>query len=121
MFNVFVFIVFLFYIFFFFFSSRRRHTRFDCGWSSDVCSSDLSSPSPRSACRLRVWSALTAFCRSPTCSRAREPHSVPKRFVSFPPCCGCRATTPCCSFCARSEERRVGKGCNGRLRTDVER
>src|SRR2546430_5594168 len=26
---------------FFFFSSRRRHTRFDCDWSSDVCSSDL--------------------------------------------------------------------------------
>src|SRR2546430_6858682 len=25
-----------------FFSSRRRHTRFDCDWSSDVCSSDLS-------------------------------------------------------------------------------
>src|SRR2546430_10403485 len=22
-------------------SSRRRHTRFDCDWSSDVCSSDL--------------------------------------------------------------------------------
>src|SRR2546430_10170951 len=28
---------------FFFFSSRRRHTRFDCDWSSDVCSSDLNS------------------------------------------------------------------------------
>src|SRR5882762_9480820 len=26
---------------FFFFSSRRRHTRFKCDWSSDVCSSDL--------------------------------------------------------------------------------
>src|SRR5438270_5547620 len=25
----------------FFFSSRRRHTSFDCDWSSDVCSSDL--------------------------------------------------------------------------------
>src|SRR5256886_9745618 len=29
---------------FFFFSSRRRHTRFDCDWSSDVCSSDLGDP-----------------------------------------------------------------------------
>src|SRR2546427_3938080 len=28
---------------FFFFSSRRRHTIFDCDWSSDVCSSDLGS------------------------------------------------------------------------------
>src|SRR2546430_4705428 len=31
---------------FFFFSSRRRHTRFDCDWSSDVCSSDLTSSVP---------------------------------------------------------------------------
>src|SRR5271163_5087137 len=28
----------------FFFSSRRRHTRSDRDWSSDVCSSDLSRP-----------------------------------------------------------------------------
>src|SRR5260370_40449885 len=37
---------------FFFFSSRRRHTRFKCDWSSDVCSSDLNvgsiSPKPYS-------------------------------------------------------------------------
>src|SRR2546427_7586102 len=32
------------FFFFFFFSSRRRHTRFDCDWSSDVCSSDLTGP-----------------------------------------------------------------------------
>src|SRR2546427_13004237 len=32
----------LWWLMFFFFSSRRRHTRFDCDWSSDVCSSDLS-------------------------------------------------------------------------------
>src|SRR5689334_23486104 len=29
------------FFFFFFFSSRRRHTRWNCDWSSDVCSSDL--------------------------------------------------------------------------------
>src|SRR6267143_2587607 len=29
------------FIIFFFFSSRRRHTRWNCDWSSDVCSSDL--------------------------------------------------------------------------------
>src|SRR2546430_4901127 len=29
-----------------FFSSRRRHTRFDCDWSSDVCSSDLALRTP---------------------------------------------------------------------------
>src|SRR5260370_28178379 len=31
----------LVYCYIFFFSSRRRHTRFKCDWSSDVCSSDL--------------------------------------------------------------------------------
>src|SRR5689334_25429181 len=30
----------------FFFSSRRRHTRWNCDWSSDVCSSDLSPEEP---------------------------------------------------------------------------
>src|SRR2546430_3999562 len=34
-------VTFVLVLFFFFFSSRRRHTRFDCDWSSDVCSSDL--------------------------------------------------------------------------------
>src|SRR6266853_3662101 len=34
----------MFEFFVFFFSSRRRHTRFDCDWSSDVCSSDLHEP-----------------------------------------------------------------------------
>src|SRR5256886_8773335 len=30
----------------FFCSSRRRHPRFDCDWSSDVCSSDLAAVIP---------------------------------------------------------------------------
>src|SRR3989475_3215451 len=34
-------------VIFFFFSSRRRHTRFDCDWSSDVCSSDLAGEGPQ--------------------------------------------------------------------------
>src|SRR5256886_13718815 len=44
-----------------FFSSRRRHTRFDCDWSSDVCSSDLvtGGRSPRSLTK---------------CPRRRLPH-----------------------------------------------
>src|SRR6266568_1696483 len=33
----------------FFFSSRRRHTRWNCDWSSDVCSSDLRCPGSSSA------------------------------------------------------------------------
>src|SRR2546428_1360231 len=35
---------FIVWISFFFFSSRRRHTRSDRDWSSDVCSSDLQQP-----------------------------------------------------------------------------
>src|SRR5206468_7862618 len=35
---------FVLFIVFFFFSSRRRHTRSDRDWSSDVCSSDLGLP-----------------------------------------------------------------------------
>src|SRR5688572_7095224 len=58
---------FVFFFCFFFFSSRRRHTRFDCDWSSDVCSSDLRSGSGgRSGCSVQ---------RFRTCSlrrRARE-------------------------------------------------
>src|SRR2546430_5899886 len=46
-------------MFCFFFSSRRRHTRFDCDWSSDVCSSDLSR-SGRS--RDATPSAIPATC-----------------------------------------------------------
>src|SRR2546430_7770666 len=58
---------------FFFFSSRRRHTRFDCDWSSDVCSSDLCAiGSPGKArSRRRTW---TCFTR-PTPRAKRSPSS----------------------------------------------
>src|SRR5689334_25070006 len=39
---------------FFFFSSRRRHTRWNCDWSSDVCSSDLVVADDRDARDLRA-------------------------------------------------------------------
>src|SRR5256886_14334069 len=47
----------------FFFSSRRRHTRFDCDWSSDVCSSDLSTIGQRIRQDLStpVFKVLTEF------------------------------------------------------------
>src|SRR5207237_2714968 len=38
----------------FFFSSRRRHTRFKCDWSSDVCSSDLTAALERAGGDLEV-------------------------------------------------------------------
>src|SRR5215467_13618218 len=40
--------------FFFFFSSRRRHTRLQGDWNSDVCSSDLAAVTRTSARTLRV-------------------------------------------------------------------
>src|SRR3989440_7314419 len=53
----------LFFICFFFFSSRRRHTRSDRDWSSDVCSSDLKAPA-------RVRAPPSPWrCRSPRRSR----------------------------------------------------
>src|SRR3989454_9627001 len=41
---------------FFFFSSRRRHTRLQGDWSSDVCSSDL-------ICSRPVWRSLSEELR----------------------------------------------------------
>src|SRR2546427_4863127 len=48
---------------FFFFSSRRRHTIFDCDWSSDVCSSDLSrlSRSTRRRVKKAAWPSRTSM------------------------------------------------------------
>src|SRR5260370_40542669 len=70
---------------FFFFSSRRRHTRFKCDWSSDVCSSDLC-PLSR-----RVWSR---------CSSAWEPAS------RSGPRCWTRSNQPCQRCCWASVQRK---------------
>src|SRR2546430_5004444 len=86
---------------FFFFSSRRRHTRFDCDWSSDVCSSDLfsgmSAPLRPSTTRgfARVW--LSPF---------DGPDKMLSTTFAFS---GSRSPGS-----ARSEERRVGKECRSR-------
>src|SRR5260370_23175637 len=53
----------------FFFSSRRRHTRFKCDWSSDVCSSDLRS-SPGAAAKSDSFVEIWRFIALPsTCLR----------------------------------------------------
>src|SRR5438034_3236665 len=51
----------------FFFSSRRRHTRSLCDWSSDVCSSDLGH-TPRSS----VAASSGAVRSSPSASATRS-------------------------------------------------
>src|SRR6266478_5490542 len=64
------------YFFFFFFSSRRRHTRFDCDWSSDVCSSDLehvaSSPASTSEILTLYGRALLQDGQSEAAERTLE-------------------------------------------------
>src|SRR5207237_4455322 len=42
-----------------FFASRRRHTRFKCDWSSDVCCSDLCA----SATATLVWGVMDSLSR----------------------------------------------------------
>src|SRR5688572_31758906 len=81
---IYVFIIFFFF-FFFFFSSRRRHTRFDCDWSSDVCSSDLE--------EVPVVSSAAGGTFTATLSDDRSTIEYELN---------------------RSEERRVGKECRSR-------
>src|SRR2546430_2958383 len=69
---------------FFFFSSRRRHTRFDCDWSSDVCSSDLQLRARAKRLRERREHdarepAQTPVQLPPGCIRALAPRDGPER------------------------------------------
>src|ERR1022692_2696109 len=71
----------------FFFASRRRHTRLQGGWSSDVCSSDLLTSFSV------IWS--NNYCHG-------NKGSVTSLVSSLS------------SAVLRSEERRVGKECRSR-------
>src|SRR5256885_15944221 len=68
-----------------FFSSRRRHTRLQGDWSSDVCSSDLIGGSPKG------------------------PSSGPSGWCPFFDAAGLAGRSTGRSTSGRSEERRVGK------------
>src|SRR5215467_15468787 len=71
----------------FFCSSRRRHTRLQGDWSSDVCSSDL----------------------TPRLNRAKATATVKVKFVD-----AAATVLPEMAARVRSEERRVGKECRSR-------
>src|SRR5690242_3032351 len=73
----------------FFFSSRRRHTRLTCDWSSDVCSSDL----------LGVPAREIAFIHDANTDAQKQELFAKVRAGQ------------------RSEERRVGKECRSRWST----
>src|SRR2546430_4861897 len=72
-------------IFFFFFSSRRRHTRFDCDWSSDVCSSDLQGNPQTASNDLDADSAACAALSASVTSirRCRHLNGCPSELSRF--------------------------------------
>src|SRR5690242_21352102 len=49
----------------FFFSSRRRHTRLTCDWSSDVCSSDLTAAAAIASSGIDAARRCSASCVGP--------------------------------------------------------
>src|SRR5215211_4185646 len=61
-------------MFCFFFSSRRRHTRSLCDWSSDVCSSDL--PTGRTRTRSQLGSLLLMRAGATGRLKAEGPQDV---------------------------------------------
>src|SRR2546430_6033257 len=87
----------------FFFSSRRRHTRFDCDWSSDVCSSDLDTFTQPA---------------STTCPYYTGEYggAIPDNFLPQFSIIGNFTVEKIvsCGRYGRSEERRVGKECRSR-------
>src|SRR2546421_6998783 len=94
--------------FMFFFSSRRRHTRSDRDWSSDVCSSDL----------IHLTQILTESL-GPSGFFTAEGESIPITITVgnsltatgwIAAGLGVAAALPT----VRSEERRVGKECRSR-------
>src|SRR5689334_25116160 len=58
----------------FFFSSGRRHTRWNCDWSSDVCSSDLDFVAPASVEAVNAVGGIPAPSPSWLLSRQRLVH-----------------------------------------------
>src|SRR2546430_7640517 len=96
----------------FFSSSRRRHTRFGCDWSSDVCSSDLSlAASSGSVFALSDHDRILLIVPMFHANAWGLPYAgwlvgadflMPGRFLQAEP------------LCRRSEERRVGKECRSR-------
>src|SRR2546426_4909608 len=91
---------------FFFFSSRRRHTRLQGDWSSDVCSSDLTAEERR---------LVEIILRERTYERVPFPQirAMIEKYHGFE-----RIQERAQAFTdkarQRSEERRVGKECRSR-------
>src|SRR2546427_2433451 len=87
-------------MFFFFFSSRRRHTRFDCDWSSDVCSSDLLGVPVAALDEVAQRERLLCLVADVLPALLRQHGQIELRRLL--------------PVLRRSEERRVGKECRSR-------
>src|SRR5256885_3064960 len=91
---------------FFFFSSRRRHTRLQGDWSSDVCSSDLSTIF-RQTFKLAPGHSATVNAGGVRLRQYWEPAFSVESRPNFD-----ETVDELRSL--RSEERRVGKECRSR-------
>src|SRR2546430_13369741 len=92
----------------FFFSSRRRHTIFDCDWSSDVCSSDLVRIVARGLDAPNGVAFRDRALYVAEVSRILRYEDIEAR-LDHPP-----APVVVSDAYPRSEERRVGKECRSR-------
>src|SRR2546430_12950650 len=90
---------------FFFYSSRRRHTRFDCDWSSDVCSSDLGIALTASSL---VIMPILGIAKRRLGERLGSGATAGEGTQNL--MCAAQAA----GVLLRSEERRVGKECRSR-------
>src|SRR5256885_11700560 len=90
----------------FFFSSRRRHTRLQGDWSSDVCSSDLEASE---AAYIRRVASRPYFETSFSTGSFIPVSTIPP-FRELAP----QPTVSASRTATRSEERRVGKECRSR-------
>src|SRR5438309_5450881 len=104
----------------FFFSSRRRHTRWNCDWSSHVCSSDLFTivdliKMHSAFVHLEGSNSFVAREAGPGqhLQRARHDAGDRRRRRLVRPGSLTQAHDP-----LRSEERRVGKECRSRWSAD---
>src|SRR5438309_8553715 len=95
----------------FFFSSRRRHTRWNCDWSSDVCSSDLAGLDTEFDGQAQPAPGATVGLLE------QEPHLDESKDVRGNVEKGVAETKALLDRFNRSEERRVGKECSN-VRTE---
>src|SRR5260221_9231562 len=94
---------------FFFFSSRRRHTRSLCDWSSDVCSSDLTSTPLGDAIETTAMKRLFGERAINKKLPVSSTKSMTGHLLG-----GAGGLEGGICVLARSEERRVGKECRSR-------